>query len=179
MVCVDEIGHYSIGAAPDNVDPGHDHIRKNVLWANLMAGGAGVEWYFGYKNPHGDLNCEDWRSRDALWDQTRYALNFFQMYTNFTQMSPHNELISSRDGWCFSLPGEQYVIYLKNGGTTNLKISDEQSYQVYWYNPRKGGDLLTGSQSEISGPGMVSVGNSPAEENGDWAVLVVSQSIQN
>ncbi len=28
----------------------HD-VRKLCLWGNLMAGGAGVEYYFGYKLP--------------------------------------------------------------------------------------------------------------------------------
>jgi hypothetical protein len=38
---------HDTGAAPDAADPGHDAVRKGFLWANLMAGGAGVEWYFG------------------------------------------------------------------------------------------------------------------------------------
>jgi hypothetical protein len=37
----------------------HD-IRKLCLWGTLMAGGAGVEYYFGYKLPQNDLVCEDW-----------------------------------------------------------------------------------------------------------------------
>jgi hypothetical protein len=42
-----------------------------------MAGGAGVEYYFGYKLPQNDLACEDWRSRDKSWDFRRIALEFF------------------------------------------------------------------------------------------------------
>ena len=33
----------------------HD-IRKATLWGTLMAGGAGVEYYFGYKLPQNDLD---------------------------------------------------------------------------------------------------------------------------
>ncbi|MGC9344399.1 MAG: DUF5060 domain-containing protein, partial [Bacteroidales bacterium] len=51
VVCIDEIGPHWKGALPDEVAPEHDTIRENVLWANLMAGGGGVEWYFGYKYP--------------------------------------------------------------------------------------------------------------------------------
>ena len=59
--------HMNIGTAkPDADDPSHDEVNGPVLWGNLMAGGAGVEWYFGYKFAHSDLNCEDWHSRDAL-----------------------------------------------------------------------------------------------------------------
>ena len=55
-----------------------DNARKNALWGNIMAGGAGVEWYFGYKHPHSDLTCQDYRTRQKMWTQCRYALEFFQ-----------------------------------------------------------------------------------------------------
>ncbi|MEZ4826052.1 MAG: hypothetical protein R3C61_07120 [Bacteroidia bacterium] len=28
---------------------------------------------FDHLNPHNDLGCEDWRSRDRMWDYTRHA----------------------------------------------------------------------------------------------------------
>ncbi len=59
----DEQTKADVGVVPDADDPTHDIPRKQALWGNLMAGGSGVEWYFGYKYPHMDLNCEDWRSR--------------------------------------------------------------------------------------------------------------------
>jgi len=80
------------GVLPDEEDPDHDIPRIEALWGNLIGGGAGVEWYFGYEHPHNDLNCEDWRSRDAMWDQTRYALDFFQRYLPFWEMSPADAL---------------------------------------------------------------------------------------
>jgi hypothetical protein len=46
VVSFDEQGPADVGVAPDSVDPSHDSIRKSVLWANLLAGGAGVEYYF-------------------------------------------------------------------------------------------------------------------------------------
>ena len=54
----------------------HD-IRKQVLWGNLMAGGGGVEYYFGYRLAENDLVAEDFRSRDQSWDYCRLALEFF------------------------------------------------------------------------------------------------------
>ena len=53
----------------------HD-IRKQTLWGNLMAGGAGVMYYFGYQLPENDLKCEDFRSRDKSWDYCRIAQEF-------------------------------------------------------------------------------------------------------
>ena len=55
----------------------HD-IRKLTLWGNLMAGGAGVEYYFGYVLPDNDLTLENFRSRDKSWDYARIALTFFR-----------------------------------------------------------------------------------------------------
>jgi len=43
-----------------------------------MAGGAGVECYFGYQLPENDLLLEDFRSRDQSWDYCRIALGFFR-----------------------------------------------------------------------------------------------------
>nr|MBP8305231.1 DUF5060 domain-containing protein [Phycisphaerae bacterium] len=56
FVCLDEIGPSHTGVMPDANDYGHDEVRKRHLWANLMAGGAGVEWYSGYRFAHNDLN---------------------------------------------------------------------------------------------------------------------------
>ena len=43
VVANDEQGNAQEGVKPDNDDPTHDVVRKNVLWGNIMAGGAGVE----------------------------------------------------------------------------------------------------------------------------------------
>ena len=47
IVSNDEQGPASLGVAPDSVDPEHNDIRHYALWGNIMAGGAGVEYYFG------------------------------------------------------------------------------------------------------------------------------------
>ena len=47
IVANDEQGPPKVGVAPDSVDPEHNSIRTNSLWGNIMAGGAGVEYYFG------------------------------------------------------------------------------------------------------------------------------------
>ncbi len=64
VVCLDEIGPHWQGVMPDADDPDHDTVRTHCLWGSLMAGGAGVEWYFGYRFAHNDLGLEDFRSRE-------------------------------------------------------------------------------------------------------------------
>lgn len=112
VVCQDEIGPADTGAKPDAVDPEHNKIRNKVLWGNLMAGGAGVEWYFGYKYAHNDLNCEDWRSRDILWEQTKHALDFFQTYIPFTEMKSADDLTSNPSDYVFAQNGIVYAVYV-------------------------------------------------------------------
>ncbi|NQU25469.1 MAG: DUF5060 domain-containing protein, partial [Candidatus Nealsonbacteria bacterium] len=150
IVCLDEIGPAHTGAKPDKDDPQHDDVRKHALWGNLMAGGAGVEWYFGYKFAHNDLNCEDWRSREILWDQTRHALEFFQQYLPFTRMKANDKLTTAPNDYCFAKPGEVYAIYLPEGGTTELRL-EEGRYTVKWYDPRTGGPLQDGTASLAAG----------------------------
>jgi len=171
IVCLDEIGPAHTGVKPDADDPGHDEVRRHALWGNLMAGGAGCEWYMGYKFAHNDLNCEDWRSRDRMWDQTRYALEFFQKHLPFPQMQPADELTSDADDYCLAKPGDVYAIYLPEGGTTDLKLAAGQ-YAVQWYNPRAGGELVDGTVRELTGPGEKSIGGPPTDDGRDWVALV-------
>jgi len=72
VVACDEPGDASHGLITDAEDPTRDNARKNGLWGNIMAGGAGVEWYFGYKHPHSDLTCQDYRTSAAMhWNSSR------------------------------------------------------------------------------------------------------------
>jgi hypothetical protein len=118
----------------------HD-IRKLCLWGNLMAGGAGVEYYFGYKLPENDLVCEDWRSRDQSWDYCSIALDFFRdEKIPIGDMQSANTLIGNtkdtNDKFCLAKPNELYLVYLPNGGSTDLQA--EGSYTLTWFNPRNG-----------------------------------------
>ncbi|MCL5280430.1 MAG: DUF5060 domain-containing protein [Planctomycetes bacterium] len=173
FVCLDEIGPSHTGVKPDNDDFWHDEARAQHLWGNLMAGGAGCEWYFGYRFPNNDLNCESWRSRDHLWDMTRYALGFFHDYLPFVKMSHHDELTSSPDDYCFADPGQVYAIYLPAGGTTDLDLGNATAtFLIRWFNPRAGGPLQMGTLVSTSGPGNVNIGQPPADTDRDWVVLV-------
>ncbi len=174
VVCSDELGPHWMGVMPDADDPEHDTIRKEALWGNLMAGGAGVEWYFGYKYAHGDLNCEDWRSRDRMWDQTRFAMEFFREYLPFERMNCHDELVNQ--GYCFALPGEKYALYIpgRTRGALDLQ-GQEGQYSVQWYDPRSGGELQTGEITSVRGGQKVSLGHPPADPDRDWICMVTLQ----
>jgi hypothetical protein len=171
-VAVDELGPHADGVVPDRVDPGHDVPRKQALWGNLMAGGAGVEWYFGYEHEHDDLRMEDWRSRAEMWRQSRHAVDFFQQHLPFERMRPADELTPSRSDYVLAAPGESYAVYLPEAAATTLDLEGHaRSFRVRWYDPRSGGSLLASPRDVVSGPGKVSLGTPPGP-SGDWVALV-------
>ncbi|HQF13237.1 MAG TPA: DUF5060 domain-containing protein [Thermogutta sp.] len=193
VVANDEQGPADLGVPPDPGYQGFDgvarsgpedtgytlhDIRKYTLWGNLMAGGAGVEYYFGYKLPQNDLTCEDYRSRDRSWDYCRIALEFFSRFNiPFWNMTNANALVGNEKNdntrYCLAAPGEIYVVYLPTGGTCELDLSKASgTFSVRWYDPRRGGDLQEGSVKEVSAGKKVGLGRPPAEENEDWVILV-------
>lgn len=155
-----------------------DAIRKQVLWGNLMAGGGGVEYYFGYKLPENDLLAEDFRSREQSWAYARHALAVFdEQDIPFWKMSNANSLIGNTDNvgerYCFAKPGELYLIYLGDGGKADLDLTGvDGEFSVNWYNPRDGGELMRGSVERVEGGGAVSVGLAPADQEQDWLVVL-------
>ncbi len=173
VVAYDEPGNAEDGlvtdarnsAAPTG-NGNYTDARKRALWGVLLAGGGGTEYYFGYSHAHSDLTLQDFRSRDRWWDYCRHALDFFSGYrVPFHEMENRNELIgnpgnSNSSGYCFAKPGEQYMVYLPDGGTKNLNLAEAAgTFQVRWFDPRNGGALIKGSVTEVTGGGQVSLGN--------------------
>ena len=172
FVCVDEIGATHKGVVPDAVDPDHDGVRQLALWGNLMAGGAGVEWLFGVGYPNDDITCEDWRSRDRMWDQTRYAIEFFRQLP-IEQMQPSNDVVSGGAAWCLAKPGKVYAIYATPA--TGLSVSlPLGAYRVQWYNPRKGGELINGVV--VNGSRPAPIGDPPSDPGKDWAIVIKARA---
>lgn len=171
---MDEIGPHWRGADPDDrLDNNQDTVRALALWGNLMAGGAGAEWYFGYRNHNNDLQCEDWRSRDRLWDYTRHALTFFQEHLPFIEMESHDELLNGDQAYCLAKKGDVYAVYLTFGGQASLDLSGETgTFSVDWYNPRSGGVLQKGEKQELSGGAVVNLGIPPSDTDKDWVALL-------
>jgi hypothetical protein len=136
-----------------------------------MAGGGGVEWYFGYQFPHGDLNCEDWRSRNNLWEQTAHAINFFQDYLPYNEMKSMDDLISG--GFCFGKENEVYAAYFPANSEKNMDLRNAKGeFTIHWYNPRTGGELLNGDKNSIEGGLNLTVGNPPGDLDRDWVCLI-------
>jgi hypothetical protein len=151
-----------------------DDIRKFTLWGNLMAGGAGVEYYFGYQLPENDLVCEDFRSREKSWDYCRIALDFFrENKIPLAAMKNANALVGNstddNSRYCFAQPGELYLVYLPSGGTTHLDLGGVTgSFRVQWFNPREGGQLKPAGVT-ISGGSTATL---TAPDDNDWLAVI-------
>lgn len=172
VVAVDELGPSGTGALPDANDPTHARIARQVLWGSLMAGGAGVEWYFGYDYPNNDLTCEDFRSRDRLWNLSRYAADFFRENLPLPLVQNADALTGSSVDYCIGRPGVAYAVYRPGGTPATIRLPAGETYSVAWYSPRTGGALRSGTVDSVSGGATASLGEPPAETVQDWVVLL-------
>jgi hypothetical protein len=186
VVANDEQGSANDGIPPDPGFPGYDgtgpsrqDLRHRVLWGHLMAGGAGVEAYFGYAHPHSDLNLQDFRSRDGWWNFSRHAKTFFETHVPFELMTSNDPLVgnstSAGDGsYCLAQAGSTYACYFKAGTTAwNLDLTSVTgTYSVQWYDPRNGGALQNGTVTSVTGGGNRALGNPPNNTTLDWVALV-------
>ncbi len=151
------------------------------MWASVMSGGAGFEWYL--KNDGSghayDLAVENLREFDEHWAQSGYLVRFFRdtlqgdFGIDLQSMNPDNAVTSASNDWVLSDPGNAYLIYLREGGSTELTLPNSNTYRTHWFNPRTGqitiGRTLVGSGSQ-------NIGNPPSDADADWMALVLLES---
>ncbi|MDP5170067.1 MAG: DUF5060 domain-containing protein [Bacteroidia bacterium] len=191
VVANDEQGSAGEGVPPDPGYRGFDatsisydlhDVRKQTLWGNLMAGGAGVEYYFGYKLPENDLVAQDFRSRDRSWEYGKVALDFFALHAvPFWEMSNQDHLIGNdskdKSKHCLAKPGQHYLIYLAYTDHSTLDLSGVSgTFEVYWFNPRTGGELIRAKKKRVKGGTVVDLGTPPSDKKEDWLIWVTNKS---
>ncbi len=177
VVNIDEIGPASRGIDEDSVAINNqDTVRWVTLWGNLMAGGAGVEWYCGYRSANNDLNLESWKTRDRVWRFTSAATDFFQKHTSFTEMVSTDQLINDQHAYCFSKSNDTYVVYDWRVEDLTLDLSGASgTYNVSWFDPITGGDLKKSDIKMIEGDKIQALGNPPGNPDQDWVILIKKQ----
>ncbi|MEM9400019.1 MAG: DUF5060 domain-containing protein [Verrucomicrobiota bacterium] len=152
--------------------PNIDTWRKDTLWAALTAGGGGVGFY----------NSKDVTAFKASY---RPYASYYELMVQATEfMSAHlvdlnamnpNDTVVDPGNYCLADEGNQYLIYLPSGGTTNLDLSQETgSYRVQWFDPVGGGTLQDGTVQWVYGGNTASLGAPPSNPADDWVILVES-----
>jgi hypothetical protein len=88
-------------------------------------------------------------------------------------MSHADELTPNPRDFVFARRGDVYAVYLPDGGTAELDLTDAPgAFDVHWYDPRFGGDLQEGTVGTVTGGAPRSLGLAPDDRDQDWAVLV-------
>lgn len=170
---VDEPGDAQHALVPDKDDPSHDDARKNALWGTYMAGGWGIEWYFGYQHDQSDLTCEDFRSRDLFWDQCRASIQIMtKNEIPYWQMVPMDSLIDQ--GYCLGNPGNIYMFYMPDGAGTALRLPTG-AYALEWYDPLTGEGPFKGGTTTKTTEEKAVIADPPHTPGQDW-ILVARKS---
>lgn len=167
VVANDEQGSANIGVDVDGKDD--QLVREEVLWGTLLAGGMGVEYYYGYQTDPSDLTAESHRNRQNKYNQAGYALRFFEenLLDHLIYMNNDDAITADNSDFAFVKENEIVVVYRPNGGTTNITLPTGD-WSVQWFNPRAGGSLTTatGITSSITAP-----------DNNDWVAFVTNGEI--
>jgi len=137
----DFIIHQTLSAAPPI-----DLIRKEYLLGlpiveeehritdpNLVRKAA---WRHYTNGAYYTLTEANYVISDERTKQLSYLFEFF-INTNFQKLEPHQELVNAGD--CLAYPGNEYVIYLPEGGSVIVDLSDAPHILTKtWFNPKSG-----------------------------------------
>lgn len=152
-------------------------LRKESLYDILFSGGQ-IEWYAGY-HPlplGGDLNLEDFRTREEMWTYTRLARQALATLP-FWRMEPRDDLLLGEfigpygEAEVFAEVGSAYAIYIPDArfGTRLDLTSEVGPFELRWFNPRTGEYTFMGA---APAGGLVSLGLPPSELEEDWVAIV-------
>jgi hypothetical protein len=175
-----------LASIPSVESPSREYFRRHAIWSSLTAGGEGVELYYGYRSGCGDLDCQDHRTRAALWGDARRALQFFERHVGnraLTMLADDELTANDSTDYVFADPGRTYVIFTASEEPVQLTMLGQTGrYSVGWYDVLAGGDLRAGSVSSVDvaadtfsvarRPYQVDLGRPPADGSGEWVILV-------
>jgi hypothetical protein len=164
-------------------DGNTDNLRKRALYDVYFNGGT-IEWYAGYHDLPlgGDLRLENFRTREAMWQDMRAARRLMEAYMPFWQMQPADALLSGASeafggGEVLAQPGVVYAVYLPQAEPSGvLDLTDtevSQAFEQRWFNPRTG--TFAGLIRTVQGGRRIELGSPPADPNEDWVVLMSRQ----
>ena len=173
----DSSGNAVIDSYSNNPDSTNEKTLREAFWGSLTAGGSGGNWYIkgnGFGGHSFDQNLDDFKGFSSMWTWTAAATEFFNTYIPFHEMTDADNLTTNGGDFVMADPGQYYVIYLPYGRADEAKLNlnghGGESFDVFWYNPREGGALI--SDGQIDGGGVRSIGEPPEDGGKDWVVFV-------
>jgi hypothetical protein len=128
-----------------------------------MAGGNFELHYYDAYGQGGTVTIHD---LEPMLDDMRRARTFLESLP-FYEMEPCNELLPDDTNYCLAKPGEVYAIYMPNGGSATVDLSDVSGeFETKWFNPRTGD---VGQHTPTVG-GDARLFEAPTQE--DWALVI-------
>lgn len=168
--------------APYSNDPDSTNEKslRADMWGMFTAGGSGVNWYVKDGSSHSlDQNMDDFKAYSSIWTWTAAATKLLNNHVPFWQMDKADGVTINTNDYVMANPGKDYLIYAKYGAANDIRLDlsayKNAAFDVYWYNPRTGGDLI--KQDTITGGTVRQIGGAPYQMEKDWVILV--QNNQN
>ena len=147
---------YPIAQLPSKITvstPTRATFRRGAIWNSLTAGSEGLEVYYGYQSGCGDIDCQDHRTRAALWGDATKALTFFEKHigNHALSMMADDELTpEDTTDFVFAEPGRRYVVFTTSAQPLKLvMVAQTGRYRINWYDALVGGELRTGSVQRL------------------------------
>jgi hypothetical protein len=141
------------------------HPDENVrygAWQIITAGGFFTAGFFSTFAP--DKGGWDMSANMQQQLELQFLFDFMEN-TRWWEMNPHDELVST--GHCLALPGEEYIIYSREGGSVDLDLSHVTgSIPMEWLNPR---ELTYSERTDLQGGSTVTL---TPPFSGDWVLHV-------
>ena len=139
-------GKYNLNLAEPANDYGTVEFSRKRNWAVAMGGAyiMPIDWDIAFT------------AKAYLEDSGRLVR--FMESINLSEMVPHDEVITSGTGYCLANPGNEYVIYLPDGGSVTVDLSVVgDTLTVEWYNPKdetyySGGTITGGGSKSFTPP---------------------------
>ena len=170
----DAFGSGAIEPGDNNFDDPNQAGQREAFWSTLLANGSGGNVYIRGNGQSLDQNLDDFTGFQALWTWIDTATSFMNTFVPFWDMEQADGLTTNENDFVLAKDGEYYLVYLPIGeaDAVNLNLSgqDGESFDVLWYNPRTGGDLISGGQ--VNGGETVQIDSPPADSDEDWVLLV-------
>lgn len=159
-----------------SADDKNERKQRQALWGTLTAGGSGVNWYIKQpgKGHTFDQDLDSFEAFESVWEWTAAATEFFNTHIPFWEMSEADKLTPEGRDFVMAKDGDYYVAYRAYGQADNVRIdlSDQagETFDVFWYNPREGGDLI--SDGQVEGGDRRQLGDAPSDVTKDWVVFL-------
>jgi hypothetical protein len=143
-------------------EPWYEFVEANptgmdirfAAWSAILSGAAGHTYGGGHvwlaSVPESSGGSGAWPIEKGF-DRTTYDyegavsmkhLAGFFKNIKWWNMAPHPELVREYpQPFCLAKPGEEYILYLRYGGTIKIQMDDSaatEKFKYHWYNPATG-----------------------------------------